>query len=77
MRELLDSALAELDEKYRLVFILRDVEELSIEETAQTLGLSESNVKVRLMRARLMLREKLTRALGDEGRQAPAHRHES
>jgi RNA polymerase sigma-70 factor (ECF subfamily) len=65
-RRLLDEALAKLDEKYRLVFLLRDVEELSTKETADLLGISVSNVKVRLLRARLMLREHLTRLFGDE-----------
>ena len=64
-RRLLDEALAMLDEKHRLVFLLRDVEGMSVKETADALGLSESNVKVRLLRARLQLREQLTRMLGD------------
>lgn len=67
-RRLLETALARLDEKHRLVFLLRDVEGLSISETATTLGLSESNVKMRLLRARLQLREDLTRTLGDPAR---------
>lgn len=76
VRRLLDEALAELDEKYRLVFLLRDVEELSTRETAEVLGLSEANVKVRLLRARLFLRERLTRVLGDEAtRLFPSHDH--
>ncbi len=66
---LLDEALARLDEKHRLVFLLRDVEGLSIKETAETLGLSEANTKVRLLRARLQLREQLTQALGDPATQ--------
>jgi RNA polymerase sigma-70 factor (ECF subfamily) len=65
VRRLLDEALAQLDEKHRLVFLLRDVEGLSVKETAEALGLSEANVKVRLLRARLQLRELLTRTLGD------------
>lgn len=65
-RQLLDQALDGLDEKYRLVFMLRDVEGFSTAETAETLGISISNVKVRLLRARLMLRECLTRQFGDE-----------
>jgi len=65
IQRLLDEALARLDEKHRLVFLLRDVEGLSVKETAATLGLSEANVKVRLLRARLQLREQLTRTLGD------------
>ncbi len=73
---LLEEALAHLDEKHRLVFVLRDVQGLSVKETADALGLSEANVKVRLLRARLQLREELTRALGDETKAlAPAHRH--
>lgn len=76
VRRLLDAALDEIDEKYRVVFLLRDVEELSTRETADALGLSEANVKVRLLRARLMLRERLTRALGDEAaRLFPSHDH--
>ena len=65
-RRLLAQALDGLDEKYRLVFLLRDVEGLSTAETAEALGISISNVKVRLLRARLMLRERLTRQFGDE-----------
>jgi RNA polymerase sigma-70 factor (ECF subfamily) len=76
VRGLIDRALLDLDDKYRTVFVLRDVEGLSVRETAEALGLSESNVKVRLLRARLALREKLTRALGDEAaRVYPDHRH--
>lgn len=77
VRRLLDQALAELDDKYRLVFLLRDIEGLSVRETAETLDLSEANVKVRLLRARLVLRERLTRALGDDAtRVVPDHRHD-
>jgi RNA polymerase sigma-70 factor (ECF subfamily) len=68
IQRLLDEALAKLDEKHRLVFLLRDVEGLSVKETAETLGLSETNTKVRLLRARLQLREQLTRTLGDPER---------
>lgn len=75
-RQLLDDALAELDEKYRVVFVLRDIEELSTAETAEVLGISQANVKVRLLRARLMLRERLTVHFGDESRRvATAHDH--
>jgi RNA polymerase sigma-70 factor (ECF subfamily) len=65
LRRLLDEALAQLDEKHRLVFLLRDGEGFSVKETSEMLGVSEANVKVRLLRARLQLRERLTRALGD------------
>jgi RNA polymerase sigma-70 factor (ECF subfamily) len=75
IRELIDQALRELDEKHRLVFILRDVEGFSIQETAAMLGISEANVKVRLLRARLALREKLTRILGDEAARVLPHHH--
>jgi RNA polymerase sigma-70 factor, ECF subfamily len=68
VQDLLERALANLDEKHRLVFLLRDVEGLSVKETAAALGISEANVKVRLLRARLQLREQLTRTLGDPTR---------
>jgi RNA polymerase sigma-70 factor, ECF subfamily len=67
-RRLIDEALGELDEKHRLVFLLRDVEGLSVKETAEALSLTEANVKVRLLRARLQLRERLTRFFGDPAR---------
>jgi RNA polymerase sigma-70 factor (ECF subfamily) len=77
VRRLLDEALARLDERHRLVFLLRDVEGLSVRETAEALELSEANVKVRLLRARLKLREDLTRVLGDPARQlVKSHPHE-
>ena len=76
-QQLIDTALAQLDEKHRLVFLLRDVEGLSVKETAEALQLSEANVKVRLLRARLQLREQLTRAFGDERRRVTGgHAHE-
>lgn len=65
VKEELEKALLELDDKYRLVFVLRDVEGLSIKETAQALELTESTVKIRLLRARLALRERLTKKFGD------------
>ena len=68
-KRLLDDALAKLDEKHRLVFVLRDVEGLSVNETAEALELTQSNVKMRLLRARLQLREELTRTLGDPATQ--------
>ena len=76
IKRLLDEALTQLDEKHRLVFLLRDVEGLSVRETAEALGLSEANTKVRLLRARLQLRELLTRTLGDPARRVTrAHDH--
>lgn len=58
-RKKLDTALLELPEKYRTVFILRDLHEVSTIDTAKILNISESNTKVRLMRARNFLKEKL------------------
>ncbi len=78
VRALIQQALDELDEKHRLVFLLRDVEGLSVKETAQALGISEANVKVRLLRARLQLREKLTRTFGDPKTLVkPEHKHKN
>lgn len=59
----LDKAIAALPEKYRAIFILREIEGLSTKETAQVTELSASAVKVRLHRARLILRERLTESL--------------
>ena len=75
-QRLLDEALAKLDEKHRLVFLLRDVEGLSVKETAEALGLSEANTKVRLLRARLQLREELTRTLGNPERRVVRTPHD-
>jgi RNA polymerase sigma-70 factor (ECF subfamily) len=63
-RRILEEALAELPEHYRALLVLRDVEELSNEEVAEVLGESVSSVKSRLHRARMALREMLTRRLG-------------
>jgi len=56
---ILGKVIGELDPPFRVVFQLRDIEELSTEETAEALGLSVPAVKSRLLRARLKLREKL------------------
>lgn len=69
MREILDKAIQSLKPIFRVVFVLRDVEEMSTEETAQALGLSVAAVKSRLLRARLELREKLTRIFKRKGEQ--------
>jgi RNA polymerase sigma-70 factor, ECF subfamily len=61
LSEILSSTIAELDPSFRIVFQLRDIEELSTEETAEALGLSVPAVKSRLLRARLKLRQKLDR----------------
>jgi RNA polymerase sigma-70 factor, ECF subfamily len=59
LRRALQKALASLDEKYREVFVLRDVQDLSITETALALGITEASVKTRLLRARLQMRDAL------------------
>jgi RNA polymerase sigma-70 factor (ECF subfamily) len=64
VRQKLAQALATLDRKYREVFVLRDMEQLNIQETAEALGISVASVKTRLLRARLMLRDVLARGWG-------------
>jgi len=64
IRQKLADALSALAEKYRKVFVLRDIQHLSIEETAEALGISRASVKTRLLRARLMLRDLLAPGLG-------------
>ena len=73
LAEILDQAIQSLKPAYRTVFILRDIEEMSIEETAEALNLSISAVKSRLLRARLQLREKLTRQFKRKGDDALAY----
>jgi RNA polymerase sigma-70 factor (ECF subfamily) len=64
VRQKLAEALDSLGQKYREVFILRDMQQLSIEDTAKALGISVPSVKTRLLRARLMLRDLLAPGLG-------------
>jgi RNA polymerase sigma-70 factor (ECF subfamily) len=60
---LIERAILALPEKYRAVLMMRDIEEMSVEETADCLGISQVNVKVRLHRARTLMRKELyTRA---------------
>lgn len=59
LRRALQKALASLDAKYREVFVMRDIQNMSITETAQTLGITEASVKTRLLRARLQMRDAL------------------
>lgn len=61
----LDHAVRRLPETLRIVFVLRDIEGLSIQETSQALELSETAVKTRLLRARLRLREDLSKYYGE------------
>ncbi|MBI3406160.1 MAG: sigma-70 family RNA polymerase sigma factor, partial [Acidobacteria bacterium] len=66
MNEILTAAVEKLDPDFRIVFVLRDIEELSTEETAKVLGLSIPAVKSRLLRARLRLRQRLNRFFATE-----------
>ncbi len=59
-RRFLDQAIQHLPANLRVVFVMRDLDGLSIEDTAETLGLSEANVKTRLLRARMKLRQELS-----------------
>jgi RNA polymerase sigma-70 factor (ECF subfamily) len=59
-RRFLDTAIQRLTPALRAVFVLRDVEGLSVREAAEALGISEMAVKTRLLRARLKLREELS-----------------
>ncbi len=59
VRQLLQQAIVELPLIYREIFVLRDVEELSVDESAKALGITVSSVKVRLHRARILLQKKL------------------
>jgi RNA polymerase sigma-70 factor (ECF subfamily) len=63
MRALLERKLDDLPEAFRLVFMLRSVEELSVEETAQTLGIPEATVRSRYFRAKGLLREALAQEI--------------
>jgi RNA polymerase sigma-70 factor (ECF subfamily) len=67
LAKILDEAVQSLRPAFRTVFVLRDIEELSTEETAEALGISIPAVKSRLLRARLQLREKLTRFFKRKG----------
>lgn len=67
IRAALLKALATLGQHYREAFVLRDIQELSITETATALGISRAAVKTRLHRARLMLRDILAPGLGQGG----------
>jgi len=66
MRDILDQAIDQLEPEYRVPFVLRDMEELSTEETAAAMGISVAAVKSRLLRARLKLRQKLHRYFRNE-----------
>ena len=67
IREALQAAVAELPEEYRVVFVLRDVDDLTNAETAEILDLSIAAVKSRLHRARLFLRDRIAGVVGERG----------
>jgi RNA polymerase sigma-70 factor (ECF subfamily) len=64
IQEVVEHAIDELPEPFRLVFITRVMEEMNIEETAELLGLKPETVKTRLHRARAMLRENVEKKIG-------------
>ena len=66
MEKLMQDAIAALEEDQRIVVVLRDVEDLSIEEICEITGLPDGTVKSRLHRARLVLRKKLQRHVGEQ-----------
>ena len=66
MEKLLQDAIGHLDDEHRVVVVLRDIEDLSIEEICEITGLPDGTVKSRLHRARLALRKKLQRHVGEE-----------
>jgi len=68
MRDILRGVIEELPHDFRIVFLLRDVEGLSTEETAGAVGISEAAVKSRLLRARLKLRKKLDTRFRQDGK---------
>lgn len=65
LRLLLEQTVDQLPSKYRTVYMMREIEEISMKETAECLQISEANVKVRLHRAKNMLREHLVRSVAD------------
>lgn len=60
LKSILENAILTLPEKYRLVFVMREIEEMSTSETMEVLNIGESNVKIRLNRAKEMLRNELS-----------------
>ncbi|MBS1778758.1 MAG: RNA polymerase sigma factor [Bacteroidetes bacterium] len=65
LKAILENAIARLPEKYRMVFVLREIEHLSVKETSDILSLEQSNIKVRLNRAKTMLKENLSGYMKD------------
>lgn len=60
LKTILEKAVSELPEKYRLVYVMREIQEMSTSETMEILNLGESNIKIRLSRAKEMLRNELS-----------------
>ena len=69
LQQVMDEAVAELPEQLRSVFVLRDLEGMSTQETAEVLDISPGNAKVRLHRARLMLREHLANYFNEKNQE--------
>ena len=70
VRRLLEEAVERLPDAYRTIFVLRDVEEMSTADAADVLEITEENVKVRLHRARALLRKSLFARAGMERKEA-------
>ena len=70
IRRLLEEAVERLPDSYRIVFMLRDVEEMSTSDAAEALEITEENVKIRLHRARVLLRKRLYARAGIERKEA-------
>lgn len=66
LKHVLENALVEIREDYRIVFTLRELNGMSIKETAEALNISESNVKIRLKRAKSMLRAEIQKMYSPE-----------
>jgi len=70
IRTLLEEAVEKLPDAYRTIFMLRDVEDMSTTDAAEVLEITEDNVKVRLHRARALLRKSLYARAGMERKEA-------
>ena len=70
VRRLLEEAVEKLPDAYRTIFMLRDVEDMSTTDAAEVLEITEDNVKVRLHRARALLRKSLYARAGMERKEA-------
>jgi RNA polymerase sigma factor (sigma-70 family) len=59
LKTILELSIRKLPEKYRIIFVMRELENMSVSETMECLGITEANVKIRLNRAKVILRDKL------------------